>query len=107
MVPQRPVARDRAAPPAVDELSRVSVHDRGPESADQAVDVSMGHAVPVGQQRRSHRELLYQQRERRTAQKAVREPEALDRFLIRRRAEALASADTRTLKRALYDEMKI
>ena len=28
----------------------------------------------------------------------------LDRFSIRRRAEALASADTRTLKRALYDE---
>ena len=31
----------------------------------------------------------------------------LDRFSIRRRAEALASADTRTLKRALYDEMRI
>ena len=30
--------------------------------------------------------------------------EGLDPFLIRRRAEALASADTRTLKRALYDE---
>jgi len=29
---------------------------------------------------------------------------ALDRFSIRRRAEALASADTRTLKRALYGE---
>ena len=28
----------------------------------------------------------------------------LDRFSIRRRAEALASADTRTLKRALYGE---
>ena len=30
--------------------------------------------------------------------------QALDRFSIRRRAEALASADTRTLKRALYGE---
>src|SRR5688572_14173020 len=30
----------------------------------------------------------------------------LDRFSIRRRAEALASADTRTLKRALYGETK-
>jgi hypothetical protein len=29
---------------------------------------------------------------------------SLDRFTIRRRAEALASADTRTLKRALYGE---
>ena len=31
----------------------------------------------------------------------------LDRFSIRRRAEALASADTRTLKRALYGKMQI
>ena len=30
--------------------------------------------------------------------------EGLDPFSIRRRAEALASADTRTLKRAPYDE---
>ena len=30
----------------------------------------------------------------------------LDRFSIRRRAEALASADARTLKRALYGETK-
>ena len=30
--------------------------------------------------------------------------QGLDRFSIRRRAEALASADTRTLKRALYGE---
>jgi hypothetical protein len=30
-----------------------------------------------------------------------------DRFLVRRRAEALASADTRTLKRALYGETQI
>jgi hypothetical protein len=29
---------------------------------------------------------------------------ALDRLSARRRAEALASADTRTLKRALYGE---
>src|SRR5687767_12963801 len=33
-------------------------------------------------------------------------PSRLDRFSIRRRAEALASADTRTLKRALYGETK-
>jgi hypothetical protein len=32
---------------------------------------------------------------------------SIDRFSIRRRAEALASADTRTLKRALYGEMQI
>ena len=34
-------------------------------------------------------------------------PVWLDRFSVRRRAEALASADTRTLKRALYGEMQI
>src|SRR5688500_8856899 len=34
-------------------------------------------------------------------------PGKLERFLIWRRAEALASADTRTLKRALYDEIQI
>jgi len=33
-----------------------------------------------------------------------RKAQALERFPIRRRAEALASADTRTLKRALYSE---
>jgi len=31
----------------------------------------------------------------------------LDRFSIQRRAEALASTDTRTLKRALYGETQI
>jgi len=33
-----------------------------------------------------------------------RKAQALDRFPIRRRAEALASADTRTLKPALYSK---
>ena len=33
--------------------------------------------------------------------------QSLARFSIRRRAEALASADTRTLKRALYEETQV
>ena len=41
LVPQRRAARDRAPPAAVDELSRVPVHDRGSEGADQAVDVGL------------------------------------------------------------------
>ena len=49
VVPQRRAARDRTAPSAVGELSRVSAHDRGPEGADQALDVTLEHLYALGQ----------------------------------------------------------
>src|SRR5688572_28912175 len=75
MVSQRSAARDRAAPPPLDELSRVSGHYRRPEGPDQALDLPLEHPHTVGPKRRSDREFLHQQRERRTAQEAVRQPE--------------------------------
>ena len=45
--------------------------------------------------------------ERRDRRRSLSTSRTLVRFSIRRRAEALASADTRTLKRALYNEMPI
>ena len=61
-------------------------HDRRPESTDQAVDIALEHAHAFGAQRRSDRELLHQQRERRTTQEAVRDPEA---SVVRRERSAL------------------
>src|SRR5581483_1950942 len=72
LVPQRSAARHRAAAPSDEELSRVPVHGRGPEGADQAVDVGVAQVLALGQQRGPDRELLHQQRERRAAAEADR-----------------------------------